>query len=224
MRPALGRPTQPSEIGRINRLVTFATIKYFNPMLDYGCGNEVVTNAIREWGMRVDGEDEHNSGTNIGPYKAATCFDVIEHCDTPFLAMSSIRSRLVDDGILLMTAPNRWWLFETHAARPWNRLPFFNWGPWRHWLRRKVGRNVPCYTKREIRELVEAVGFDVVDIGYQVAPLDNAPWLRRLVWDWHTTKIPFFAVEIYVVAVKRYGPVECLILDDDWPIKIEVKP
>lgn len=203
MKPALGRSTDASEIGRINRLVTFATIRPpAGPVLDYGCGNEVVTNAIREWGFDVDGIDVGGCIKRF-PYRAVTCFDVLEHCQSPEMGLVDIHGLLDDHGRLFMTVPNRWWLFETHASRPWNRLVGFNWGPWRHWLRRKVGRNVPCYTKREIRDLLEAVGFDIVDIGYQVAPLDNAPWLRKLVWNWHTTKIPFFAVDIYVVGVKR---------------------
>lgn len=204
MRPALGRSTDASEIGRINRLVEFAkSSKAVWPILDYGCGNMIVTHSLAIFGRPVYGVDAYDLPYNNGPYPTVTCFDVLEHCENPAATLSDISRRMDDRGRLIMTVPNRWWLFETHASRPWNRLVGFNWGPWRYWLRRKVGRNVPCYTKDEIGYMLQMAGFDIVDIGYQVAPLDNAPWLRKLVWNWHTTKIPFFAVDIYVVGVKR---------------------
>lgn len=212
MKPALGRSTDASEIGRINRLVTlrFSIHRYYRDLwfivrktLDYGSGNGVVARRMDSFLNLVTCVDVGHGLTFSHEYDVVTCFDVLEHCDDPHKELLTMHSALADNGYLILTVPNRWWLFETHASRPWNRLVGFNWGPWRHWLRRKVGRNVPCYTKREIRDLIEAAGFDIVDIGYQVAPLDNAPWLRKLVWNWHTTKIPFFAVDIYVVAVKQ---------------------
>ncbi len=206
MKPALGRSTDASEIGRINRLVTFARRHITEgpgPVLDYGCGNMVVMSHLWDYYTDIIGYEWGDDGLTVPFFRAVVCFDVLEHTADQRRTMEHIVDLLPSGAVLALTAPNRWWLFETHASRPWNRLVGFNWGPWRHWLRRKVGRNVPCYTKREITELLEAAGFDIVDIGYQVAPLDNAPWLRKLVWNWHTTKIPFFAVDICVVGVKR---------------------
>jgi len=174
--------------------------------VDYGCGNGVVSDALIGYGYRVSGYDVGRTKPG-GKFTAALCFDVIEHAAEREDPVADIRGMLVDGsrplGLLLLTAPNKWWLFETHARPPFNRLPFFNWGPWAGWLRRKVGRNVPSYTKGQIRELLESRGFVIIDIGYMTAPMDRCPPLRKLVWNHHTTRIPFAAVEIYAVAVKR---------------------
>ena len=111
---------------------------------------------------------------------------------------------------MAITVPNKWWIFETHGADlpflPWNRVPFFSWLP--RVIHEKYAR-ARIYTKKRIRLLLEEYGFELLQSDYVTAPMDVLPdgqlknWLIQSVFKNDTTRIPFKATSIFVVARKK---------------------
>ncbi len=136
------------------------------------------------------------------------CFEVIEHLRNERNTVK-IAELLRPGGLAAISVPNKWWIFETHGAKlpllPWNRVPFFSWLPrplHERWA------NARIYTRRRITTLLEASGLEVLDVRYITAPMDVLPpsafkrFLLRNFFGNHTTKIPFKAVSIFVLARK----------------------
>ena len=112
-------------------------------------------------------------------------------------------------GRLVLTVPNKWWIFETHGADlpllPWNRVPLVSWWP-RHlhdrWARARI------YRRREIVRLLVEAGFAIEDSFRMTAPMDMIPWepVRRMVrsvfFRSDRALFPFQATEILVVATR----------------------
>lgn len=142
-------------------------------------------------------------------YDRIISFDVIEHLSDENGIKFYVDS-LTDDGILAITVPNKWWLFETHGAKlsilPWNRVPFFSWLP------RPIHErfaNAKIYTKRRITRLLENYGLQIIEAKYITAPMDVLPngkfknWMIDKIFNSDTTIIPFKATAIFVVAIKK---------------------
>jgi 2-polyprenyl-3-methyl-5-hydroxy-6-metoxy-1,4-benzoquinol methylase len=142
------------------------------------------------------------------PYEPAAdrlvSFEVIEHLPSDDGVANYAKSLKVG-GIAAISVPNKWWIFETHGAKlpllPWNRVPFFSWLPrplHERWAHARI------YTKKQICTLLEQHGFEIEKVEYIMAPMDVIKWgplqrfLRRWVFNSHTTKIPFKAVSILV--------------------------
>jgi 2-polyprenyl-3-methyl-5-hydroxy-6-metoxy-1,4-benzoquinol methylase len=142
------------------------------------------------------------------PYEPAAdrlvSFEVIEHLPSDDGVANYAKSLKVG-GIAAISVPNKWWIFETHGAKlpllPWNRVPFFSWLPrplHERWAHARI------YTKQRICSLLEQHGFEIEKVEYIMAPMDVIKWgplqrfLRRWVFNSHTTKIPFKAVSILV--------------------------
>lgn len=136
-------------------------------------------------------------------------FEVIEHLSSED-GLKFYYDSLKDDGILAISVPNKWWVFETHGANlpllPWNRVPFFSWLP------RPIHErfaNARIYTKTRIKKLLEKHGFTIVDCQYITAPMDVLPegkfkdWMINTIFDSDTTAIPFKSTSIFVVAKKK---------------------
>ena len=206
--PSRGQSTSQGETGRIARLVHVAmeARRHLSAPcrgLDIGTGNGIVRRAVEKaTGIGWYGIDASGPRPRLDHYNLATLFDVLEHAAPDETPLAEARRSLVDGGVLAVTLPSRWWLFETHALPPFNRLPFFNWGPWRHWLRRNIGRNVKCYTLNQAETIVNGAGFLVVRSGYLAAPLDKFIG-GNMIRDHHETRVPFFATNVFVIGIKK---------------------
>jgi len=142
-------------------------------------------------------------------YDRLISFEVIEHLSDED-GVKYYYDSLKDDGILAITVPNKWWIFETHGADlpllPWNRVPFFSWLPRPIHERFAHAR---IYTKGRIKKLLEKHGFTVLSCEYIMAPMDVLPegkakkWIIKNVFNSDTTKIPFKSTSIFVVAKKE---------------------
>jgi 2-polyprenyl-3-methyl-5-hydroxy-6-metoxy-1,4-benzoquinol methylase len=136
------------------------------------------------------------------------CFEVVEHFRSED-AVANLAKLLKTGGLAAFSVPNKWWIFETHGARlpflPWNRVPFFSWLPRAIHERFAHAR---IYTQSRIAKLLKNHGFEILEMNYITAPMDVLPdsALKRLllksVFKSHTTKIPFKAVSIFVLAKK----------------------
>jgi ubiquinone/menaquinone biosynthesis C-methylase UbiE len=138
-----------------------------------------------------------------------TCFTVLEHVADEKATLAELRRLLKPGGRLLLTVPNRWWIFETHGADlpllPWNRVPLVSWWPKR--LHDRYAR-ARIYRKREIRRLVREAGFQLDAVFNLTAPMDMISWaplqkaVRATLFRTDRTSFPFLATEIMVAATK----------------------
>jgi len=135
-------------------------------------------------------------------------FEVIEHLVSEE-GVAFYYNALKENGLLAISVPNKWWIFETHGAKlpllPWNRVPFFSWLPRR--IHEKFA-NARIYTKKRIKKLLQSHGFQIISIEYIMAPMDVLPkgkfkdFVVKYFFKNDTTKIPFKSTSIFVVAQK----------------------
>jgi ubiquinone/menaquinone biosynthesis C-methylase UbiE len=117
-----------------------------------------------------------------GVFDAVLSFEVLEHVENESNTLNEIHRVLKQDGELVISVPNKGWVFETHGARlpllPWHRVPFFSWLPYS--LHDRYAR-ARIYRKRDIVKLLTAHGFIVNSAEYITAPLDvvNNEWLKK---------------------------------------------
>jgi SAM-dependent methyltransferase len=234
---ATGKPADPGQfvLERRARLVRPLLPAHAGHLVDFGCGNGAQTFRFLDRFEQVTGVDmvaaeldaftaeSRRLGlearvrtvlTDGGPLPLAagcadvvTSFTVLEHVGDERAALRELRRVLKPDGLLILTVPNRWWLFETHGANlpllPWNRVPLVSWWPKRlhdRWARARI------YRRREIVALLRDCGFEPVESLRLTAPMDVLPakWLRTLARaTWFRpdrTPWPFLATEILVAA------------------------
>jgi 2-polyprenyl-3-methyl-5-hydroxy-6-metoxy-1,4-benzoquinol methylase len=146
----------------------------------------------------------------LGPlderYDRIISFEVIEHLRDE-RSVRRFFDQLAPGGLIALSVPNKWWIFETHGAKlpllAWNRVPFVSWLP--KPLHERVA-NARIYTRRRIVRLLERSGFTVTGTAYVTAPMDvlREGRLKRFLTSWvfrgDTTRIPLLATALFVVA------------------------
>lgn len=143
-----------------------------------------------------------------GIFDRIISFEVIEHLENED-GLKFYYNALKDDGIMAISVPNKWWIFETHGAKlpllPWNRVPFFSWLP--RPIHEKFA-NARIYTKKRITNLLKKHGFAINSVQYITAPMDVLPkgkfkdFVIRNFFNADTTSVPFKSTSIFVVARK----------------------
>jgi len=206
-------------------------------LVDFGCGNGAQTVLLADLCAQVTGVDvdagylaefdreivarglrEHVSGLSLedariplpdGAADVVTSFTVLEHVPDERAALAEMFRVLKPGGRLILSVPNRWWIFETHGCDlpwlPWNRVPLVSWWP-KAWHDRWAHARI--YRLREIEELVVRAGFRVDDRFRMTAPMDmiGNKSLRRLVratlFRPDRARVPIQATENFVVATR----------------------
>jgi len=193
---------------------------HFTDDFDKVCGVDVNVDFLRDFRASLDSSGLGSRVTALeyggdivpladGFADQVISFTVLEHVPDQDLALEEMYRLLRPGGRLILSVPNKWWVFETHGANlpllPWNRVPLVSWWPRR--LHDKYAR-ARIYRAREIERLVRSKGFEVVEVFRMTAPLDVLKWapLRRLmretVFRPDTTVVPFLATEVFVIADK----------------------
>ena len=188
----------------------------FAPHFDKVLGADVEEGSLRELDRlareanlsdRI--ETVHYDGFTLpvesGSVDYAISFEVLEHVDDEKRALEELHRVLKPGGVLAMSVPNRWWVFETHgAALPllkWNRVPFFSWLPkpiHDRWARARI------YSRREITRKLRAAGFTIQQAVYVTAPMDVVrnpalqKGLRTVVFRGDRTSCPFLSTAVLV--------------------------
>lgn len=206
-------------------------------ILDFGCGNgaqtvELLTAGCSIVAVDIDRGDlerlslfiKEREIENILPvqYEGTTLpiadnsvdvvvsYEVLEHVRSESHALNEIHRVLKAGGELVMSVPNKAWVFETHGADlplvPWNRVPFFSWLP--KAIHRRYAK-ARIYRRSEIVRLLASHAFDVVRATYITAPMDVVQYpllqrlLRKTIFSGDTTIIPFLATAILIHARRK---------------------
>jgi ubiquinone/menaquinone biosynthesis C-methylase UbiE len=201
-------------------------------VLDFGCGNGAQTLQFVNSGCKIVAVDIDHSdvralrdhlngdgrravmpvlydGAHLpladGSIDLVVSFDVLEHTGDETAALREMHRVLKSDGEIILSVPNKGWIFETHGARlpllRWNRVPFFSWLP--HGIHHRFAK-ARIYRKRDIVRLVREHQFEILHAEYITAPLDvlKRGFLKRmarsLFFGHDTTSITFFATGIFV--------------------------
>jgi len=156
--------------------------------------------------MSYDGQ---NLPSPDGSVDVVISFEVLEHTQDDSKALNEIYRVLKVGGELVMSVPNKAWVFETHGARlpllPWNRVPFFSWLPKSIHEQFSHAR---IYRRKEIASLLRKHGFEVLGSEYTTAPMDiiKVGWLQNLLrstlFRGDTTKIPLLSTSIITYCKK----------------------
>ena len=234
---ARGKAAAPTDliIARRHRIVNALAGQGRGILLDFGCGSgaqtllfaaqfdrtiavDINTQDVAECARRATdaglGDRVHcmaYDGTTLPVASESidfvVSFEVLEHVDDEIGALSGIHRVLKRDGVLAISVPNKWWLFETHGAAlpllPWNRVPFFSWLPKAlhdRWARARI------YSRREIVRKLKQAGFEIQSSVYVTAPMDVVKnpalqrLLRKLVFRGDRTWMPFLSTAVLVIA------------------------
>lgn len=237
---ALGKSAESTDliIERRHRIVTELAQPAGGVLLDFGCGNGAQTLLFAPQFDRVIAVDVDRASVEACKRRVADAglagkvhcmaydgrvlpvdsdsidfavsFEVLEHVDDEGQALAELRRVIKPGGVLAMSVPNRWWVFETHGAAlpflPWNRVPFFSWLPKQlhdRWARARI------YSRREIVRKLEAAGFRVQTSVYVTAPMDvlrnrtAQRVLRSLVFRGDRTRSPFLSTAVLAIGVRN---------------------
>ena len=140
--------------------------------------------------------------------------EVIEHVDDDRQTIREAYRCLRPGGHVVIYAPNRLYLFETHGFYLFGRyffrlLPFVNWLP--HAIRDVFCPHVRVYTAREIRRLFDGLDVEFRAVTHILPGLDNVAErygpLGRLIHKGRdlieATPLRCFGISHFVVARKR---------------------
>ena len=204
-------------------------------LLDIGCGNGASTFLLSQemkscLGIDVEATHQPEFENYKKEHKISNCtfklhnieqqkldkqfdriisFEVIEHLSNDN-NVSKYYEALKPGGMIAITVPNKWWVFETHGAKlpllPWNRVPFFSWLPTP--IHERFS-NARIYTTKRITNLMTAAGFEVLNTQLVTAPMDVLKegklkdYLIKNVFKSDTTSNPILAVSVFLVAKKN---------------------
>jgi len=142
-------------------------------------------------------------------FDVITCIETLEHVSDQKKALKEMYRVLKNNGGLILSVPNKWWIFETHGANlpllSWNRVPFFSWLPSKIHDRHAYAR---IYTRNGIIALVKKAGFRNTKIEFMMPPLDRLrsrflqKILRRIVPKLERSPLRVFGVSIFIFAKK----------------------
>jgi ubiquinone/menaquinone biosynthesis C-methylase UbiE len=142
-------------------------------------------------------------------------FEVLEHSINPTDLIKEIYRVLKPGGLLFLTVPNRFFVFETHGAKVCNTtiflggigVPFFSMFP--NSIRRKYER-ARIYDEADVSSLLRENGFDLINTEYLMPPLDVmrntslVSSMRKVFFALSKVKVvKMFGANIMVLSVKK---------------------
>jgi len=205
-------------------------------ILDIGCGNgsslllihdqykhchgvDITQSSLDEFGERIQKNGIKNCNYSLENVDDKFCedqtfdriisFEVLEHVGNDQTVANGMFDKLIPGGLMAISVPNKWWIFETHGAHlpilPWNRIPFFSWLPKPIHSKYSKAR---IYRKNDIKKILNKSGFEILEQWYITAPMDVVSWeslkwfLRGTVFKPHSTQVPILATSIMTICRK----------------------
>jgi len=234
---ALGHPSYVWRFGQDRRLNLVQEHVGLDAkrILDVGCGVGTYTRKFmlfssEVYGVDVDAERAREAGQYIPNITAAPAealpypddyFDVvflhevIEHVKDDRQAIEEAVRVVGPGGAIVIYAPNRLYLFETHGIYIGKRyvfklVPFVNYLP--DSLRKVFCPHVRAYTSGDIRKLFHGLPVQIVVHSYVYPGFDNiyarnktlGLALRRMLYFLEDTPLQVFGLSHFVVARKTY--------------------
>ena len=179
--------------------IAFSEVKVLSQYIQYNCINNIIP-------IIFDGFHLPLSSNSID---IILSYEVLEHVEDESLVLKELYRVLKSKGEMILSVPNKGWIFETHGAYlpllPWNRIPFFSWLPKR--IHKKFAK-ARIYRKRDIKILLLQHGFEIVNLQYITAPMDVInnlflkKFLRSTIFRGDNTLFTFLATSILVHARK----------------------
>lgn len=232
---ALGHPSYVWRFGQDRRL---ALIRDYAPLegrwiLDVGCGIGTYVAKFRQFsdhvfGIDVDEERVAEGARSLpnlqvcasenlpfpdGTFDLVVLNEVIEHVGDDKQTIAECVRVLRPGGRVVIYAPNRLYLFETHGIYWGDRyifrlIPFVNWLPDR--IRQRFCPHVRAYTSSDIRRLFAGTSARIVHHGYVFPGFDNivhrrpglGRLLRRVFYTLEQTPLACSGLSHFVVAEK----------------------
>lgn len=199
----LGSSTASSEFAIVNRLAKLAGIVDLNnkSILDIGCNDaaytvELAQSARMAIGIDIESERLSNANCRIktqaipislslmnaemlgfrdGSFDVVFINEALEHIPDQDNALDEFHRVLDEQGLIVLFAPNRLYIVETHGVRIGQRK-LGRFIPLVHWLPRFIGRhfmNARSYTPHELKQLLAQHGFTIIHQSYLFPPLDG---------------------------------------------------
>ncbi len=208
---ARGKPAEYGQliVKRRFRLTQLQTDLHNKNILDFGCGNGAQTIEFAGVNSTITAididetdlqsfkkvlSDESIASIKVVKYDGRALpfakhsfdlilsFEVLEHVLDEKQTLSELYRVLKPGGEIILSVPNKGWIFETHGAHlpilPWNRVPFFSWLPF--FIHRRFAK-ARIYRRRDITRLLENSHFKVLQSNFITAPMDmiKIDWLRN---------------------------------------------
>jgi SAM-dependent methyltransferase len=233
---ALGHPSYVWRFGQDRRLALIRTFAELEDrwILDVGCGIGTYVRHFREYtdhayGIDVDAERVAEGAKSLpnlqvaasehlpfedGAFDVVVLNEVIEHVQDDAQTIAECLRILRPAGRMVIYAPNRLYLFETHGIYLGRRyvfrlVPFVNWLP--DPMRRRFCPHVRVYTSADIRKLFAGQPARVVHQGYVYPGFDNivarrprlGQLLRSVCYFLERTPLQCFGLSHFVVVERR---------------------
>lgn len=145
---------------------------------------------------------------------AALLNEVLEHVVDEAATLREIRRVLKPGGHLVVMSPNRWFPFEGHGMRLFNRdfgfpIPLLPWLPSSWSARAMAARN---YWPHELRDIVASAGFEIRKVDYVLPVFELYQWLpasvisayRQMMPQIEKTPLRKFGVSTLIVATRPF--------------------
>lgn len=193
---------------------------YGKATMKYGANFVIGLDINHEYLSKADLIERVQASADAIPFKNS-CFDtilileVLEHLPNDKKAIKEAKRVSKKDAFLLVTAPNKFYLFETHGLRVGSTnienilgvgIPFISWMP--RFVRERIER-ARIYTQKQLVEMLRDESFKILKIDYMMPPLDkiksaklvNAARkvLRRIEATW----IKYLGCHIIIIAYTR---------------------
>ena len=242
------------ETGVLLRLKLLPNLKPDDNVLSIGCAVGAHLQPLKKRGLQTIGLDPehrfllegkargnaHNFIQAIGEntplrdraFDIVLIFEVLEHVIQPSKVLREAHRVLKPDGRLFITAPNKFYPFETHGLQVGQKqienllgigIPFFSMAP--NFLRRRFER-ARIYDSAELISLLRRNGFEPIRIDFMMPPLDKvrqAPIIlalrKILLFLSRLSLVKRFGVSIIIVTKKRALKHSCARMEQSYTLR-----
>jgi len=144
-------------------------------------------------------------------FDIVTCFETLEHTYNEGKMLDEISRVLKKDGYLIMSVPNKWFLFETHGVkRPYKKYIKQTLVPFLSWLPKQIHSkfaSARIYSEKDISTALNNSNLQTKKTSYLMPSLEKIkiPFkntFRKILNYLERTPLKVFGVSIFIIANK----------------------